>query len=192
MSGMHVYTLADVKCGACRTKQALVQHPKCSNFYLLPTLNLADKGFADSAVEDIEGLFDYILCDKIALKSCNAALVVCDQYTPSLKCAASEATTLKDGGVRDVRVVINKANGGLTVDGLVMPPKEIATLLHLPLFAVIPEDLHLPLGKWRKTINYAFELAASNLVGRCNSIYSITPQYMGLNGYIKRKIRQRL
>ena len=51
LQGMNVYTLADAESGECRIKQAVLQHPASPNMYVLPTLGLKDRKFADAAAE---------------------------------------------------------------------------------------------------------------------------------------------
>ena len=73
-----------------------------------------------------------------------------------------------------------------------MSAQEIAALLRLPLKAVIPEDLALPLGKWRKSTVKAFKIAAESLSGKREGLCNVLSPYFGLNGFIKRKVRERL
>jgi septum formation inhibitor-activating ATPase MinD len=189
---MHVYTLADAFKGGCRVKQALLQHPNSTNFYILPSLGCNDNKFAESALSQVEGLFDYVICDEIAQNVCNRAVVVTDPYAPSLKCADKRIAILRDEGVKDVGLIVNKINGGLVFDGQIMTPQEIATILHVNLTAVIPEDLTMPLGKWKKSSVAAFKVAAENISGKRKKQLSIIAPYLGVSGLIKRKLRNKV
>ena len=73
-----------------------------------------------------------------------------------------------------------------------MTAQEIATLLHLPLRAVIPEDLSMPLGKWKKTTMKAFRAAADTISGKREIILNVLSGYFGINGFIKRKMREKI
>jgi septum formation inhibitor-activating ATPase MinD len=190
--GQHVYTLADAFKGGCRVKQAILQHPRYPHFYILPSLGCGDKQYAVSALKEIEGLFDYILCDKIALHGCDRAIVVTDPYAPSLKCADKQLAILKDGGFKDVGLIVNKINGGLVFDGEIMTPQEIASILHTPLTAVIPEDLTLPLDKCKKSTANAFKIAAENIAKKVQKGLNVTSAYVGLSGFVKRTMRNKI
>lgn len=192
MWGLHVYTLADAQKGACRVKQAILQHPRSPNFYLLPSLGCDDGQFAVKALNEIEGLFDYVICDEIAAGACDRAAVVTDPYAPSIKCADKRLGEVKDGGIKDVSVIINKVNGGLVFDGEIMMPQEIASLLRAPLAAVIPEDLTMPLGRWKNSSAKAFGVAADYFAGRSKKTLSVIRPYLGAIGLIKRKMRSRI
>lgn len=195
MSGcenMQVYTLADYEKGACRAKQTLIQHRSAANLSLASSLGLTDEKYAEAAVEELDGLFDYILLDDIAKKKCNSAIIVTEPFLPSVKSSDACKAYLSDGGIKNISVFVNKLNGGQIINGEVMTAQEIAALLRLPLKAVIPEDLSLPLGRWKKNTLKAFKAAAETVSGRKESVCNVLKPYFGVNGYIKRKVRERI
>lgn len=191
-ANMQTYTLADYEKGACRAKQTLVSHPKTGNLSFMSSLGLEDKKFAASAIDEVDGLFDYILLDKLAPEKCDSAVIVTEPYAPSVKSSDCCKAMLADGGIKDVGVILNKLNGGHVISGEVMTAQEIAALLHLPLKAVIPEDLSVPLGKWKKSTVKAFKVAAENITDKRDGVINVVREYFGINGYIKRKVRERL
>lgn len=191
-ANMQVFTLADYGRGACRAKQTLISHPESPNLCLCASLGLKDMRAADRAVEELDGLFDYILLDKLCVPQCDGALIVTEPYLPSVKSADCCKAALADGGVRDAGLIVNKLNGGLVLSGEVMTAQEIASVLRLPLKAVIPEDLSIPLGKMKKPARRAFKLAAEVIAGRSVSVCNVVRQYFGVGGLIKRKARERL
>ena len=67
LQGINVYTLADVETGACRVKQAVLQHPASPNMYVLPSLGCQRAQTLKRAIEECKPLFDYIICDGGAL-----------------------------------------------------------------------------------------------------------------------------
>ena len=87
---------------------------------------------------------------------------------------------------------VNKLNGGQIINGEVMTAQEIASILRLPLKAVIPEDLSVPLGKWKKSTLKAFRSAAETVSGKRESLCNVLKPYFGFNGFIKRKVRERM
>ena len=191
-ANMQVYTLADYEKGACRAKQTLTAHPLNSNLSFMPSLGMTDDRTAAQAIDEVDGLFDYILLDKIAKEKCDSAVIVCDPFLPSVKSADCCKAQLSDSGIKNVGLIVNRLNGGQVISGDVMTAQEIAALLRLQLLAVIPEDLSLPLGRIKKPTKKAFKIAADNLCGRREEICNVVKSYFGLNGYIKRKVRERL
>lgn len=192
LSGMNVYTLADAANGACRVKQALTEHRQNSNLYLLPTLGCRDGAFISRAVKSLDGLFDYVICDGCAMEACTRAIVVTEPYPPSLKGADERIARISDAGIRDVSVIVNKVNGGLIYDGKILTPQEAASLLRTTLCAVIPEDLTLPLGRMKNSTRRAFAMCAAKLAGRGDRIFSVTGQFTGPCGTLKRYLRRAL
>lgn len=189
LQGLNVYTLADAEEGACRIKQAILQHPKSPNMYVLPCLGLKNAYFAETAVSECAKLFDVILCDGAARGACKRALVVSAPYSSSLAAAKLRGARLKDGGVENVGLLVNKVNGGLIYDGAVLSPQEFASVVRLPLLGVIPEDLTLPLNKMRPSTARAFDMTAAAVMGRSSKTYAAVKPYLGVTGYFKRKLR---
>lgn len=187
-----VYTLADYEKGACRAKQTLTFHPKNSNLCFMPSLGATDLKIAAQAIKDVDGLFDYIILDKIAPEVCDEVFIVTEPFAPSIKSADCCRSALFDGGLKDIGLIVNKMCGGQILNGEIMTAHEIAALLNLPLKAVVPEDLTLPAGKWKATTLKAFKTAAENVTGRREDFCNVLRGYGGLNGMIKRKMRAKL
>lgn len=192
LQNMQVYTLADYEKGACRAKQTVLCHPNASNLCFMPSLGLKNLAAADSAVDDVDGLFDYILLDKISKSRCDCALIVTEPYLPSIKSADCCRSQLADEGIKDIGLVVNKMNGGQILNGEVMTAQQIAAVLHLPLKAVIPEDLSLSAGSCKKTTQKAYRLAAATLTGKKEDFCNVLSGYGGVNGLIKRKMRKKI
>lgn len=51
MNGLNVYTLADAEKGACRVKQAILQHGRQLNLFIVPTLGCTDGEFVSQSVK---------------------------------------------------------------------------------------------------------------------------------------------
>ena len=192
LGNMQVYTLADYEKGGCRAKQTLITHPDESNLCYCSSLGLISNAAAIKAVNDLDGLFDYILLDKTASEICNEALIVTDPYLPSIKSADCCRSYLSDGGIKKIGLVVNRLSGGQLLNGEVMSAQEIAVLLHMPLTAVIPEDLTLTAGRKRPDTEKAFRIAADAISGKREGICNVLRQYTGAGGYIKRKMRDKI
>lgn len=182
------YTLGDALNGACRVKQALINHPLSPNFYILPTLGCSDGEFIFNAVSALAPSFDRILCDGVAIGACNRAMLVSEPYPLSVKSACCAAAKLKDRGFKSVGLVVNKVNGGLVFDGAILTPQEYATLSRCELLGVIPEDLLIPLSKMKNSTKKAFNTLALKLMGN-DKIFDVIKPYYGVKGAIKRKVR---
>ena len=84
LQGLSVYTLADVEQGACRVKQAIIQHPDFPNMYVLPSLDCKNEDVINRAVAECEQPFDFLVCDNAAKSVCRRAVLVCEHYHPSV------------------------------------------------------------------------------------------------------------
>lgn len=189
---LHLFTVADYAKGMCRAKQTAVQHPKHKNLYIMPTLGCKDDRATEQAVKEVDGLFDYILCDGAAHRVCDRTVIVTEPYAPSVRAADVVAGALKDAGMRVSGIIVNKINGGLVLSGQTGSAAEIANALKEELIAVIPEDLMLPLGVWRKQVIKYFKTAAQRLAGREVSLPRPEDDYSGAGGYLRRKMRERI
>lgn len=187
-----VYSLSDYEKGACRAKQTAFAHPKAPNLSIMPALGLKNPAFIKKAVEEVEGLFDYILLDKTSADYCGKAVVVTEPFIPSLKSADVFCSLLADGGIRDISVIINKVNGGQVAAGEVLSAQQIARLLHKNVLAQIPEDCTLPIGRWRQSSVNAFKTAANAVLGKNAAIFDVLKGYSGFNGFLKRKLREKI
>ncbi len=191
-AGLQTYTLEEARKGACRAKQVIVEHPRCPNFFVMPCAGCTEAKFIDEATDEVSNLFDWVLCDGAAKSACGRAAVVCEPYPLAIKGADICLNQLRDGGFKDVGIIVNKVNGGLIYDGKIMPPKDIAALLHAPLWGVIPEDLEMPLGAMKAESVKAFKMTAARMAAGDGKIYSPARGYGGPGGYIKRKMRSRI
>lgn len=147
---------------------------------------------AISAVADVDGLFDFILADKIAKESCDKAVIVTEPFLPSVKSADCCRSALADGGFKDIGLAVNKICGAQVLNGEIMTAQEIASVLHLPLTAVIPEDLTISAGKCLPNTLKAFKIAAAAISGKKEGVCNVLSKYAGLSGYIKRKLREKV
>lgn len=190
--GLQVYSLEEAKKGACRVKQVLINHPRSPNLFILPTYGCDDRAFHAAAAGEVEQLFDYVLCDGTAREICNRAAVVCEPYQPCLRSAEICLNRLSDEGFGEAGIIVNKVNGGLIYDGKILPPADIAKMLRVPLYGVIPEDLTMPTGSMRQSSVKAFKLTAARIAGKGKKSFSPLKTYCGVSGYFKRKMRAKI
>lgn len=163
-----LYTVADVIKGRCNAAEAAVQPcgDKGINLYLLaaPSGINADTeaGFsdADSAANAIRTAAQALECDfvildtgagisfgsNVAAMAADQALIVAGHSPVSLRSAESTAQRIRDGGVEDIRLIINSFDS-LGVRGSA-DRKGIFSIIDtsgLPLCGVVPYDYSLTL-----------------------------------------------
>ncbi len=189
--GAQVFSLADYARGACRAKQAVVQHPKYAGLYVLSALGCADAGAVLAAVNELDGLFDFMLCDGAAKSACGGAIIVTEPYAPSVKAAAAAADGLRGEGKQPL-LAVNKVNGGLIVGGSIPSPEDIAAALGTDLLAALPEDLALTVGIWRQYSKKYYRAAAAALCGKRIKTPRPESGYTGAGGYFRRRMRCRI
>lgn len=192
MGNMQTYTLADYERAACRAKQAAIAHPKADRLHIMPALGLKDKTYAAKAVEELESLYDYILLDRAAGAVCDRAVIVSEPFLPSVKSADCCKSSLADGGIKKISLILNKVNGGQVLCGEIYSPEQVGNILRLDICGVIPEDNTLPVGKWKRRTVEAFKCVAAGICGKNVGTYDVLRGYTGLNGAIKRKLRARI
>ncbi len=189
LAGMCVYSLGDAEEGACRVRQALLNHPSHPNFFILPTLGCKSQAFAEREIAGCVNLFDRVICDGVALSLCERALIVSEPYPVCARRAKKKAADFKDCGVKSVGLIVNKVNGGLVFDGEIPAPQEFSSLASVPLWGTIPEDLSLPVGRMKAGTKKAFCMTAEYLTGESDKLYGVIKPYVGLKGAIRRKLR---
>lgn len=192
LGNMQVYTLADYERSACRAKQACCSHPKSPNFYIMPSLGMKDAASAKRAIADVEGLFDYVLLDKIAPSCANSAVIVTEPYMPSVKSSDCCRAALSDGGFENISLIVNKVNGGLALVGEIYTPAQTAEILNLKLLATLPEDVTISVGRWQKNTINAYKTAALAVMGKSGEQFDFMRGYTGVSGIIKRKMRAKI
>lgn len=189
VAGAHTFTLHDLEAGVCRAKQTIVQHPRHCTLFVCSSQNCIDEKTFSRAIDELEPLFDYVLCDDCALSSCKEFLVITEPYTPSLKSADACISALRSNKKENVKIVVNKVNGGQIFNGEIITPEEISFILHAPLAAVIPEDLNVAVKEPNRKTNKALCVFTENLKKGTNKVFNCTKSYCGLWGEIKKKVR---
>lgn len=185
-----VYTLSDYEKGACRAKQTIVNHTKYPNLSFMSSQGVRDETCERRAIQEVEGLYDRIILDRISAVAPDSAIIVTDPYPLSIKSAERTRAYLSDSKTNDISLIVNKLCGGQIIEGDVISAEEIAVILRLPLIGVIPEDIKIPLGEMSKGTKKAFYLTAQKLCGKDSGVYNVIKPYFGISGYIKRKVRK--
>ncbi len=147
------YDVTDVIEGRCRARQALVKHPRFPTLYLLSSNRLSERYVSPQAVrlilDSLSPQFDFILIDSPAgidegfhraVASADEALVVTTPHISAMRDADRVLGMLKGYQLKRVGLVVNMVRSDMVKRREVLTSREIADLLRVPLFAVIPEE----------------------------------------------------
>ena len=149
-----VYNLVDVINGSCRLKQALIRDRRHSELYLLPSAQTKDKTAVSpeqmiKLTDDLREEFDYVLLDcpagieqgfKNAVAGADRALVVTTPEVSAIRDADRIIGLLESGGLRDIRLIINRLRPEMIVRGDMMSVEDVTEILAIDLLGVIPDD----------------------------------------------------
>ena len=204
-----VYDVADILDGRCRVKQALVQGNEQKNLFVLPSGSLnASSPISGQQLklitESLSELFDYVILDGPAGLDCgfhravacaDEALVVTTPNLPSLRDADKAITILKSYRLNKVSLIVNRARGDLIMSDKMLFPKDIESLLKIPLIGVLPEEDAVFLSSGytlpKRCDSYrAYRILAANLHKNLGRIYDVTVKYSGFFGSIRRSIKK--
>ena len=156
-----VYNLVDVINGSCRLKQALIRDRRHSELYLLPSAQTKDKTAVSpeqmiKLTDDLREEFDYVLLDCPAgieqgfknavagalFRSAGAdrALVVTTPEVSAIRDADRIIGLLESGGLRDIRLIINRLRPEMIARGDMMSVEDVLEILAVDLIGAILDD----------------------------------------------------
>ena len=149
-----VYNLVDVVEGNCRIKQALIKDKNYPNLALLPSAQTRDKSAVTpeqmkKLTDELREEFDYVLLDspagigqgfENAVVAADNALVVVTPDPVSVRDGAKVAALLRQQQIKRARLVINKIQSALILNGVLLNLDEIIDAVGLQLIAAIPND----------------------------------------------------
>ena len=148
-----LYDLLDAVEGRCRPKQALVRHPRYPTLYCIASNRMSERYVSPQAVrlvlDSLSPQFDFILVDSPAgiddgfhrAASCaEEALLVTTPHISAMRDADRVCGILKSYRFREVGLVVNMVRKDWTRRGEVLSPREIASVLGIPLAGTIPDE----------------------------------------------------
>ncbi len=203
-----LYDVSDVIDGRCRVRQALIQHPLHKNLYALSSNGLKCSSGVGAQnlkiiVDSLSGLFDYLILDcpagmdsgfHRAVSCADEAVLVTTPSPSSLRDADKVISAIKSYRPSKISLVLNRVRGDLVLGGKTLSPKDVESLLKIPLIGVIPEDdeIFLKCSGFSVTgrANKAFRILAKNVYGGTKKIYDATARYTGFFGSIKRSFKK--
>lgn len=206
-----IYDMFDVFEGRCRLKQALVQDQVNGNLYILPSnsVNSSISLNGQNIKVMIEGLkksFDYVLLDcpagidvgfHRAVSSANSALVVTNTSLPSIRDASRVVSILNSYRLDEVFLVVNRARGDLIINGEMMSPEDVSSILKINLLGVLPEEDMVLLSSGyslpkQSNSMKAYKILANNLINNKSDIYDVKNKYYGFLGSIRRSLKKNI
>lgn len=203
-----VYDICDVLEGRCRVKQALVQDNGHKNLYVLPSESMKTSTSLTGqnlkvVVESLSPLFDYLLLDcpagvdagfHRAVSCADEALLVTTPCFSSLRDADKVVSILKSYQLENISLITNRVRGDLVAVEKTLSPKDIESLLKIPLIGVLPDEDDVILRgagfSPSSRIGKAFRILARNVDENTRRIYDATARYTGFFGQIKRGLRR--
>lgn len=199
------YDIVDVIEGRCRAKQALVEHPRQTNLFLLASSHSAPERYVSPqavkvVLDALSPQFDFIFIDcpagiddgfHRAVATADEAIVVTTPQVSALRDADKVITVLKSYRLETLSLVVNQCRGELLLSRECLSPTEISELLKISLLGVLPEDLEIMRGDVVKS-HTAFKTVATNLLTGKRKLYDVTKKYSGFFGNIRRVLKRKL
>jgi septum site-determining protein MinD len=149
-----VYDVGDVLDGTCDLNKALTLHPARANLRLLPgshsgaPSNEQPEGLAEIVYEAKEQA-DYVIIDspagigpgfRAAVRSADRALVVVTPDPTSLRDGGQVTGLLRDAGVADIRLIVNRVKPALRKYGYRFDIDRMIDSVGAQLIAILPDD----------------------------------------------------
>lgn len=203
-----IYNVLDILEGRCRVRQALVEDNYRKNLFVLVSGGALAHEISGQnlklIIESISGCFDYVLLDcpagidvgfHRAVSCADSAIVVTTPLLTSIKDADKVLSILKSYKLDSTRLLINRARGDLILDGKMISPNDLTSMLKTKLIGVLPEEDQVFLSSGyilpKYTESYkSYKMIANNLCSNNEKIYDVTKKYSGFLGSVKRSIRR--
>ena len=198
-----VFDAGEVVLKKATVEQALVAVEK--NLYLFPSTlgasNLITIEAFKGIIGELKKSFDCILIDSPAgieenffraISSAEQAIVVVTPHITSVRDGAKTVKTLKNEGIDDVKLIVNRVKGELVFNKTMLSPEEIAQVIKVPLCGVLPEDDFVnseglvDVENRITDIGYSFKLISDYLCGVDNKIYNCTVSCQNFKNRLKR------
>ncbi len=198
------YDVVDVIEGRCRAKQALIQHPRCPNLYVLTSHHAAPERYVSPqsvkvVLETLAPQFDFIFIDSPAgiddgfhraVAIADEAIIVTVPQLSAVRDADRVITVLKSYRLEKLQLVVNRVRGELLVGGECLSPTDIAELIKVPLLGVLPEEYRAAGDIFNA--HSSFKMMANNLLTEKNKIFDVTRKYSGFFGNVRRALKKKL
>ncbi len=197
------FDVLDVIDGKCRARQAIVPCAE-GGLFLLPSVrfggNLKNQSVR-AITESLADSFDFILLDspaglgagfERAVSGACEGIVVTTPQLPALRDADKVLGILREFGLLEPMLVVNRVRGDLIARSASLDVNEITGLLSARILGVLPEDDRIAAlcesGESMTEIPSA-KLLAENLEFGREQVFDCTERYRGLFGGIRRYLK---
>lgn len=154
LSDRAVFDFTDVLSGRVTLEKALTQHPLIPNLYLLAAPLGTDQERVDipamaALVSKIKESFDFCIIDcpaglgfgfQLAVAVADSAIVVCTPDVASLRDAQLTRQCLRERGIEDIRLVINRVRPRLIKNMQAANIDDAIDRTGIRLLGIVPED----------------------------------------------------
>lgn len=198
-----VYDAGEVAMGKATVMQALV--PINERLSLFPAttgaLNVVTADIFVDIINELKACFDYVLIDSPAgiednfhraAMGAKEAIIVTTPHIAAVRDGYKTVKVLASYGITQVGLVVNRVRGEYVADKMMLSPDEVASVMQLPLYGILPEDDFVNLygiadaDTRRSGVGYAYGLLASYVDGTDKKIYDCVSQYGGVMGKLRR------
>jgi len=149
-----IYTLVDVVENTCKIKQAIIKDKRFPNLFLMPAAQTRDKTAVNpeqmkKLCATLKDDFDFILIDspagieqgfKNAIAGANEAVIVTTPHITAIRDADRVAGFLDASLISNYRLLINRVQHQMVLDGEMLSPDHIKEILSVEICGIIPED----------------------------------------------------
>ena len=154
MENRVVYNIMDVISGICRISKAIIRVDGFSSLYFMaaaPRLDERDITPLHMAIlcAKLKEVFDYIIIDcpagigemlEVSLEPADKAVIVTEPEYAASRDAEMTERFLRDNGLTDIYVVLNRVNVELMREGYMPDLASVASCFTSPLVGIIQED----------------------------------------------------
>lgn len=206
-----IYDLVDAINGKCRVVQALVEC-ELDNLFLLPNSRTVDKRKIEvevfqRVIDKLKANFDFVLIDSpagidsgfnFAVDCASEAIVVVTPHISAVRDADKVIGILKNKGIKDVTLVVNRIRGDLVARKQMLSAIEIENILQIKVVGIVPESDELGINSNILSIkkgedflvSKSVELLGRNVFNEKFDKFDYMARYRGLVGMIRRNMKR--
>lgn len=154
MENKVVYNVMDVMSGVCRINQAVLRVNGFQSLYFIAASPIKDERditglHMQVLCEKLRDIFDFIIIDApagigdmidVAAAAAETAIVVTEPDSACLRDADTTERYLRDRGIDDIRIIVNRVNLDLMNQGFLPGIDTIMDLFTGPIIGWLPED----------------------------------------------------
>lgn len=154
MENKVVYNVMDVMSGVCRINQAVLRVNGFQSLYFIAASPIKDERditglHMQVLCEKLRDIFDFIIIDApagigdmidVAAAAAETAIVVTEPDSACLRDADTTERYLRDRGIDDIRIIVNRVNLDLMNQGFLPGIDTIIDLFTGPIIGWLPED----------------------------------------------------